>query len=96
MIVEKTSKQHYGFVPHEVVHDCSVIVTNAKTGRAPCKGTEADERRLVLMDINILLALQNFRNGIGSSLADFLSKMTFLGELSTAFVIMAVIYWCVS
>ena len=96
MIVEKTSKQHCGFVPHEVVHDCSVIVTNAKTGRAPCKGTEADERRLVLMDINILLALQNFRNGIGSSLADFLSKMTFLGELSTAFVIMAVIYWCVS
>ena len=48
------------------------------------------------MDISILLVLQTFRNGIGASLADFLSKMTFLGELSTAFVIMAVVYWCVS
>ena len=48
------------------------------------------------MDISILLALQDFRNGAGASLADFLSKMTFLGELSSAFVIMAIIYWAVS
>ncbi len=48
------------------------------------------------MDINILLALQDFRNGAGAFLASFLSKMTFLGELNTAMVIMAIIYWCVS
>lgn len=48
------------------------------------------------MDMSILLALQGFRNGGGSILADFLSKMTFLGELSTTFVILAVIYWCIS
>ena len=29
------------------------------------------------MDIDILLALQEFRNGAGALLADFLSKMTF-------------------
>lgn len=48
------------------------------------------------MDINILLALQDFRNGAGAVFADFLSKMTFLGELSTAIVIMAIIYWGVN
>ena len=48
------------------------------------------------MDIDILLALQAFRNGAGAILADFLAKMTFLGELNTAIVIMAVIYWGVS
>ena len=48
------------------------------------------------MDINILLALQDFRNGAGAFLSDFLSKMTFLGELNTVLVIMAVIYWCIS
>lgn len=48
------------------------------------------------MDINILLILQDFRNGPGSFLADFLSKMTFLGELNTVLVVMAAIYWCVS
>ena len=48
------------------------------------------------MDISILLALQDFRNGAGAFLADFLSKMTFLGELNTAIVIMAIIYWAVS
>ncbi len=48
------------------------------------------------MDIDILLALQDFRNGAGAFLADFLSKMTWLGELNTAIVIMALIYWCVS
>ena len=35
------------------------------------------------MDIDILLGLQDFRNGSGSFLAGFLSKMTWLGELSS-------------
>ena len=43
------------------------------------------------MDIDILLILQEFRNGIGAILADFFSKMTFMGELSTVIVIMAVL-----
>ena len=38
------------------------------------------------MDISILLALQNFRNTAGTFLADFLSKMTFFGELNTTLV----------
>ncbi len=48
------------------------------------------------MDINILLALQDFRNSTGAFLADFFAKMTWLGELSMTIVIMALIYWCVS
>ena len=48
------------------------------------------------MDINVLYALQEFRNGTGGILAGFFSKMTWLGELNTAIVIMAIIYWCVS
>ncbi len=48
------------------------------------------------MDMDILLGLQSFRNGGGAFLNDFLAKMTFLGELNTAIVIMAVLYWAVS
>ena len=48
------------------------------------------------MDISILLVLQDFRNGPGAFLAGFLSKMTWLGEINTVIVIMALIYWCVS
>ncbi len=48
------------------------------------------------MDIEILLALQQFRDGPGAFLAEFLNKMTFLGDLSTVTIIMAVMYWCVS
>ena len=48
------------------------------------------------MDIDILLALQQFREGAGGFLADFLNKMTFLGELNSVLVIMAAVYWCVS
>ena len=48
------------------------------------------------MDIDILLALQYFRNNTGAPLAAFFSKMTFLGELNSAIVIMAVVYWCCS
>lgn len=40
--------------------------------------------------------MQDFRNGSGAFLAVFLSKMTYLGELNTVIVIMAVIYWSVS
>ena len=46
------------------------------------------------MDIEILLALQQFRNGVGGYLAEFLQKMTFLGEMNTVLVIMALVYWC--
>ncbi len=48
------------------------------------------------MDIDILLFLQEFRNGAGAILADFFAKMTFLSELNSTIVIMAVIYWCIS
>ncbi len=48
------------------------------------------------MDINILLALQEFRNGAGSIFLGFLSKMTYLGEMNTVLIIMALIYWCIS
>ncbi len=47
------------------------------------------------MDINILLALQQFREGSGTFLPGFFSVMTFLGELNTVMVLMAVLYWCV-
>ena len=36
------------------------------------------------MDIDILLSLQDFRNGAGGFLTEFLSKMTFLAELNSA------------
>ena len=48
------------------------------------------------MDIDILLGLQEFRNGIGGGLADFLSKMTFWGEVSVIPVMLAIVYWCIS
>ncbi|MCR5732531.1 MAG: phosphatase PAP2 family protein [Sphaerochaetaceae bacterium] len=48
------------------------------------------------MDIACLLMLQEFRNGIGGIFADFFAKMTFLGERSTIYVILAVLYWCVN
>ncbi len=48
------------------------------------------------MDIEFLLALQQFRDGAGAIFAEFLAKMTFLGELNTVLVIMAILYWCVS
>ena len=48
------------------------------------------------MDITILLALQDFRNGPGALFADFLKKMTFFGELNTTLVILALVYWCIS
>lgn len=47
------------------------------------------------MDIRILLALQAFRNGVGACLVDFMSKMSFIGEMNTVLAIMALVYWCV-
>ena len=48
------------------------------------------------MDISILLALQDFRNGVGTCLVSFMTKMSFIGEMNTVLIIMALIYWCVS
>ena len=48
------------------------------------------------MDIEILLVLQNFRNGAGAFLSDFISKVTFFGELNTAIVLLAIVYWSIS
>ena len=48
------------------------------------------------MDISILLYLQDFRNGIGACLVDFMTKMSFIGEMNTVLIITALIYWCVS
>ena len=48
------------------------------------------------MDIDILLALQEFRNGTGACLVDFMAKMSFIGEMRTVLIIIALIYWCVS
>lgn len=47
------------------------------------------------MDIDILLALQAFREGVGGCLTEFFSKMTWFGEIGTTLAIMASIYWCV-
>lgn len=47
------------------------------------------------MDIDILLALQAFREGVGGCLTEFFSKMTWFGEMGTTLAIMAAIYWCV-
>ena len=48
------------------------------------------------MDIDILLALQEFRNGAGSCLVEFMSKMSYIGDMNMVLIIMALIYWCVN
>lgn len=48
------------------------------------------------MDIEFLLLLQNFRNGIGSIFTAFLSKMSLIEEMEVVLLIIALIYWCVS
>lgn len=48
------------------------------------------------MDMSFLLLQQEFRNGSGFFLVDFMKKMTFFGELNTTLVILAIIYWCIS
>ncbi len=46
--------------------------------------------------MEILLALQSFRNGTGAAFASFFEKMTWFGELNTVLAVMALVYWCVS
>lgn len=48
------------------------------------------------MDIDILLALQQFREGAGACLTEFLRKMSFIGEMNVVLIIVGMIYWCVS
>ncbi len=48
------------------------------------------------MDIDILLALQDFRESAGGVLANLMTFITFLGELNTVLFIMAAVYWAVS
>ena len=48
------------------------------------------------MDIEILLILQQFREGAGSCLLDFMQKMTYFGEMNTVLIISGIIYWCIS
>lgn len=45
------------------------------------------------MDIEILLALQAFRDSVSVFWAELLAKVTFFGELNTVLVIMSVVYW---
>ena len=40
--------------------------------------------------------LQAFREGVGSCLTAFFSKMTWFGEMEVVLLIMGLIYWCVS
>lgn len=48
------------------------------------------------MDINYLLALQNFRDGAGAVLAEFFLKMTFLTESNSVIIILSIVYWSLS
>lgn len=48
------------------------------------------------MDIDYLLALQAFREGVGGYLTEFFSKMTWFGEMNVVLIITGLIYWCVS
>ena len=48
------------------------------------------------MDINILLVLQTFREGVGGCLTAFFSKMTWFGEMDVVIVFIGLLYWCVS
>ena len=47
------------------------------------------------MDIEYLLGLQSFREGVGGGLTEFLSKMTWFGEMNVVLIIIALIYLCV-
>ncbi len=48
------------------------------------------------MDISILIFLQSFREGIGAIFTEFLSKMTWFGEMNVVLILAGLIYWCVS
>ena len=47
------------------------------------------------MDIDILLALQQFRNNTDAFFTKFFLKMSFIGEMNVVLLIMAAVYWCV-
>jgi membrane-associated phospholipid phosphatase len=53
-------------------------------------------RKGAVLDIDILLMLQAFREGAGGCLTEFISKMTWFGEMNVVLVIIGLIYWCVS
>ena len=55
-----------------------------------------DRERVATVDIDILLVLQAFREGVGGCLTEFLSKMTWFGEMNVVLIITGLIYWCVS
>lgn len=46
------------------------------------------------MDIDILLALQSFREGSGAFLTDFFLQMSRFGEMGTFIIVAAAVYWC--
>lgn len=48
------------------------------------------------MDIDILLALQHFREGADTFLTAFFLKMSYIGEMTIVLAVIAEIYWCVS
>ena len=48
------------------------------------------------MDIDILLALQQFREGADTFLTGFFLKMSYIGEMTIDLAIIAEIYWCVN
>ena len=48
------------------------------------------------MDIDILLALQQFRENTDTFLTGFFLKMSYIGEMTIVLAIIAEIYWCVS
>ena len=45
--------------------------------------------------MEFLLVLQSFRENAGSIFTAFFQKVTFFGELNTALVLLAIIYWCI-
>ena len=44
------------------------------------------------MDIDILLVLQAFREGVGGCITSFLSKMTWFGEMEVVLIFMGLFY----
>ena len=48
------------------------------------------------MDIDILLALQQFRESTDAIFTSFMQKMSYIGEMTVVLAIIAEIYWCVS
>ena len=47
---------------------------------------------MAVMDIDILLVLQAFREGVGGCITSFLSKMTWFGEMEVVLIFMGLFY----